>query len=555
MKIVLGWSILVITLIQAQPVVRQIDDIIRYQEQKKIFETQNKERQTTSPIYTEIQSIPLSQENNVSSACIQLDKIDTDAITLIEKKELSRVIHPYIHHCDTMQSINTMVKKINNIYIKKAYVTSRAYIKPQDISKGILIISAMEGKIEDVKGKDISTALVFPFIKHKYLNLRDLEVGIEQLNRLQSIKAIMSINPGKKEGYSQILMRGEKVGSVIHGNFGINNYGTSKSGRYQLNGSLGWDNPLGINDLLTINLNTTNKQDKKNSSIGNSISYALPIGKSYLELSYSKFKYNQIVNGLNVDYESRGESENFQVKLEYKLFHTKTQRGKFDFSLLRKKNNNYLAGVFLDTSSNKLSVLQLGYTHSYTGVNWDGYMTVQYHRGLKWFGAKSGSEAKPTFHKYTLDISYNKRFKGAGVPVHYNFSFHGQYAKQGIIGSEQIGIGGPYSVRGFRNEGQLSGNKGFYIRNELSLNKTLKQGSFNPYFALDWGVVGKNRQSYGGHIVGAAVGVRANYHNFSLDVFKSMPIVDSNKITFKTNGDEIRKTYDGFVGFAISYRF
>ena len=555
MKIVLGWSILVITLVQAQPIVRQIDDITRYQEQKKIFEAQKKERQTSSPIYTEVQSIPLSQENNVSNACIQIEKIDIEHITLINRTELDQLIKPYLHRCDTMNDINTLVKKINNIYIEKAYVTSRAYIKPQDMSKGLLVISSMEGKIEFVKGEGVSTALVFPFVERGYLNLRDLETGVEQLNRLQSVQATMGINPGREEGFSQILMTGKKVGSVIHGTLGINNYGTQKSGKYQLNGSLGWDNPLGINDLLTINLNTTNKQDKENNSLGNSVSYALPIGKSYLELSYSKFKYNQIVNGLNIDYESKGESENFQAKLEYKLFHTKRQRGKFDFSLLRKKNDNYLAGVFLDTSSNKLSVLQLGYTHSYTGIDWDGYMTVKYHRGLKWFGAKSGSAAKPIFHKYTLDISYNKKLKGTGVPARYNFSFHGQYAKQGIIGSEQIGIGGPYSVRGFKNEGQLSGNKGFYIRNELSLNQTLKHGSFNPYFALDWGVVSKNRQSYGGHIVGAAIGARLNYYNFSLDFFKSIPIVDSNKITFKPNGDEVRKTNDGFAGFTLSYRF
>ena len=540
--------------LSSQPVDRQINDIIRYQEQKKIYEEQNKAREISAPIYTQVEKIPL-QKSNISSACIHIKKIDTQQITLIDRKKLDQLIKPYLHRCDTMDDINTLVKKINNIYIEDAYVTSRAYIKPQDMSKGLLVLSAMEGKIESVKGKGVSTVLVFPFVERGYLNLRDLETRVEQLNRLQSMQVIMGINPGEEEGFSQILMTGKKIDSFIHGTLGLNNYGTQKSGKYQLNGSLGWDNPLGVNDLLTINLNTTNKQDKENNSLGNSVSYALPIGKSYLELSYSKFKYSQIVNGLNIDYESKGESESFQVKLEYKLFHTKRARGRLDFSLLRKKNDNYLAGVFLDTSSNKLFIFQLGYTYSYTGMDWDGYMTVKYHRGIKWFGAKSGSATKPTFHKYTLDISYNKDFKDTGIPARYNFSFHGQYAKQGIIGSEQIGIGGPYSVRGFKNEGQLSGNKGFYIRNELSLNKKLKHGSFSPYFALDWGVVSKNEQSYGGHIVGAAVGTRLNYNSFTLDFFKSIPIADSNKVTFKPNGDEVRKTNKGFAGFSLSYRF
>lgn len=551
MKIILGINMFMFVFLQAEPINRQIEDITRYQNQKKIYEEQSRKRQVSAPIYTEVGTIPLGQGINASTACLNLQDINVKDITLISREELNVIIKPYLNRCDTMEDINNLVKQINNKYIEKAYVTSRAYIKPQDMSQGLLKLSVMEGKVEVVKGEGVSTTLIFPFIEREYLNLRDLEMGIEQLNRLQSMQATMKINPGEEEGYSQILMVGEKVGSVIHGSLGVNNYGTSKSGKYQLNGSLGWDNPLGINDLFTINLNTTNKQDKENTLIGNSIGYSLPIGKTYLEFSYSKFKYNQIVNGLNLDYESKGESENLQAKLEYKLFHTKTQKGKFDFSLLRKKNDNYLAGVFLDTSSNKLTVMQLGYIHNYTGQTWDGYATIKYHRGLNWFGAKSGSNSKPTFNKYTLDLSYSKQ----GMPSRYNLSFHGQYAKQGIIGSEQIGMGGPYSVRGFKSEGQISGNTGLYIRNELSLVQVFNKGSFSPYMALDYGIVSHNAQSYGGHILGVVIGARLNMYNFSLDIFMSRPIIDSNKITFQPNGDEVRKINNGFAGFSLSYRF
>jgi len=542
-------------LAKPESISRQIDDITRYQDQKNIYKEQIKESKASAPIYTDLQKIPLKQLGNGSKACLQIDEIIIQDITLISKKELDIITKPYLHKCDTMDEINTMVKKINNLYIEKAYVTSRAYIKPQDISKGNLTIAAMEGKIEFVTGKGIHTKLVYPFIEGDNLNLRDLEVGIEQLNRLQSMQATMGINPGEQKGYSQIVIQGKKVGSVVHGNLGVNNYGTNKSGKYQLSGSLGWDNPLGINDLLTLNLNTTNKQDKGNNSLGNSVSYALPVGRSYLEFSYSKFKYNQVVEGYSTDYDSKGTSETFQAKIEHKLFHNKKEKGKFDFSFLRKKNDNYLAGVFLDTSSNKLSIAKLGYTHNYTSKTWDGYATLNYYRGLDWFNATSGSKAKPTFNKFTLDLSYNKKFPINLIPTQYNLSFHGQYAKEGIIGSEQIGVGGPYSVRGFKNEGQLSGNKGFYIRNELSFNKKFEDGFISPYIGLDYGRINENKQSYGGHILGAGIGARIGYKNFSLDIFTTKPIVDSNEITYKQNGDEVRNSMDGFTGINLSFRF
>ena len=542
-------------LLQAAPIIRQIDDITRYQEQKKIYEAQTKERQTVASIYTELKAIPLSRDDDSSQACINIESIDIQNVTRIDKKVLNGLMKPYLHRCDTMHDINTLVKKINNVYIEKAYVTSRAYIKPQDLSKGHLVIVAMEGKVESISGRDISTALIFPFMEGEVLNLRDLEMGLEQLNRLQSVQATMQINPGKEEGFSHILVTGKKTGSAIHGSLGVNNYGTIKSGKYQFSGSFGWDNPLDINDLLTINLNTTDKQDNENNSLGNSISYGLPIGRTYLEFIYSRFDYDQIVNGLNVDYPSNGENETFQIKSEYKLFHTKTQKGKFDLSLLRKKNDNYLAGVYLETSSNTLTILQFSYTHHFSGATWDGYGTFRYNRGLDWFGAKTGSSSDPTFNKYTLDLSYNKRINSEGVPAFYNFSFYGQYAKQGIVGSEQIGIGGPYSVRGFKNEGQISGNKGFYIRNELAFSQKYTKGTISPYFALDYGVVSKNEESYGGHIVGLAFGARFNFYDWSLDVFQSIPVIDSNKITYTPNGDEVRKTNNGFAGFSLSYRF
>ncbi|GIT98152.1 ShlB/FhaC/HecB family hemolysin secretion/activation protein [Sulfurovum sp. TSL1] len=555
LRLYIGTLLLQTHFLQALPIPKQVDDILRYEEQKKIYEEQTKARETPEAIYTELTPIPLSQESNATQACIRIESIDTTEITLIDKEVLEALKEPYLHRCDTMHDINTLVKKINNIYIEKAYITSRAYIKLQDLSEGHLVIAAMEGKVESVRGNNISTGLVFPFIKNEFLNLRDLETGLEQLNRLQSMQATMSINPGKEEGFSQVEIKGKKIGSALHGSLGANNYGTVKSGKYQFSGSVGWDNPLGINDLLTLNLNTTDKQDSDNNSLGNSISYGLPVGRAYLEFIYSRFEYDQIVNGLNREYLSNGESEAFQIRSEYKLFHTKTQRGKFDLSLLRKENDNYLAGVYLDTSSSTLTILQLSYTHHYSGAAWDGYATLKYHRGLDWMGAKTGSLADATFDKTTLDLSYSKQYKNAFLPLFYHFSFYGQYAQQGIVGSEQIGIGGPYSVRGFENESQISGNRGFYLRNELATHKAYAKGTVSPYLALDYGVVSRNEESYGGHIVGAAVGCRVTFDQWSLDLSRSFPLIDSNEVTYATNGDEIRKTNDGLTGFSLSYRF
>ena len=132
------------------------------------------------------------------------------------------------------------------------------------------------------------------------------------------------------------------------------------------------------------------------------------------------------------------------------------------------------------------------------------------------------------FNKYTLDLNLNKRFNLKKIPLSYNSSLHAQYAKEGLIGTEYIGVGGPYSVRGFKNEYALSGNSGLYLRNDLSSSKAFRWGMFSAYLALDYGYVDKNEYSNGGDIVGSAIGARFNLKGFLVDVYKSHPLKDSN---------------------------
>lgn len=534
----------------------QIEGIQRLQAEKHIFEAQQEHRQDNKPpVYTQLQKQML-KHGSASGKCIHIHSIDTHAVTRISALTLKRIKKRYLNRCDTIDDLQNLMTEINNVYIEKAYITSRAYLKAQNISSGHLVVSAMEGKIESIIGEGVQTALVFPFAHGSYLNLRDLEVGIEQLSRLQSIQASMALVPGEKEGYSKVLIKGQKTGFPVHGSLGVNNYGTAKSGKYQLSGSLSWDNPLGLNDLLSFSANTTNKQDPHNRSRGYSFRYGFPVGRAYLEYSYSRFKYDQVVNGLNKDYNSNGISKSHQLKMEYKLFHTKKQKGALELSLTRKRNDNYLAGVYLNTSSSVLTIARMAYTHSFTGKTWDGYATLTYHKGLNILGAKTGTKASPSFSKLTLDVSYNKKLlEETNASLLYNFSLHGQYAKADILGSEQMGAGGPYSVRGFKSAGQISGNKGFYVRNELTLNQRFALGTFSPYVALDFAKIAHNKQSHGGHILGGALGVRMQLKSFSLDVFKSFPVVDSNKVTYKPNGDKVVKRNNGFLGLSLSYRF
>ncbi|WP_232011461.1 ShlB/FhaC/HecB family hemolysin secretion/activation protein [Moritella yayanosii] len=532
---------------QINKIKQKLHSQTRYEEQKKRFnELQSQKKEPLTP-YSEVISIPMLQSDKTGAGCIETKVIDVSSITILDSSDVEKVIKPFLNRCNSMVSINNLINSISNLYIANSYVTSRAFMKPQNMADGVLVISSMESKIDDLISEGINTDLVFPFIQGQYLNLRDLEVGIEQLNRLRSMQATMAIKPGKEETYSNIIITGQRISPSWYGSVSVNNFGTSKSGKYQISGSLSYENIFDINDVISINANTTDQQSSKNNSIGSGISYAFPISRSYLKVGYSEFSYDQTIAGLNDIYDSKGDTKTFDLSLDYKLFHRKSTNGKLGLSLQRKKNENYLQDLLLKTSSSSLSIIQLGYTHNYSSDDSNGHFIFKYHHGLPWFNADSAEHTSPEFNKYTLDLSYSKRFKlSPQRTLLYDLSLHGQYANKDIIGSEQIGVGGPYSVRGFKGEYALSGNKGGYIRNELSLFQQIKQAVMSPYLALDYGRVSENERSYGGYMLGAAIGIRLHYADAALDLYKSLPVLDSNEQDMNNNG---------FFGATLNYNF
>ena len=550
------FSLLAVVVLQAFPVGKVLTDPLRYDTQRRIYETQQHEaKRSKSKIYTPLAQYPLKERED-NATCVMLKQIDTGAITLVDKSRLQAVVAPHLNRCNTMTDIQNLIRQINNLYIESAYITSMAYLRPQDIASGKLLISAVEGKIEGVEGKGVRPDLVFWDAEDKPLNLRELETGIEQLNRLESKTVTMALEPGSETGYSKVVLEGRQNGFPLHGTLSVNNFGTEASGRVQLSGVLHWEDPLGWNDLLTLNLNTTDKQESSNRSLGSSIGYAIPVGRAYVQLGYYRFDYTQIVKGLNKDYLSEGKSRNVMLRVDYKLFHNAKSRGGCFVALKRKRNDNSMAGVFLENSSSVLSVLQAGYTHMASGETWHGYATFTYHKGMPWFGATGGAFAEPTFDKATLSLLFSQKWFGETAhPVNYSFSFYGQLAPERIIATEQIGIGGPYSVRGFRNEDQLSGNNGFYLRNEWSVTYPVSSFFFSPFISLDYGVVEENDYSYGGRIVGIGIGFRLHEKRWMLSLSASKSVSDSNHVTYRPNGDMIVKDDRPFLGLELTYRF
>lgn len=480
----------------------------------------------------------LTQDKN-ETACFLTKSIILKNVTLLSSNEQNQSIYPYIGKCNGIKSLNTLANILTNRYIDKGYITSRVYLVPQDISGGTVEFYALEGKIAHVVSDNSKTSTAFIGLDGEPLHLGDLESSIEQVNRLRSNKTTMNLVPAREEGSTDIILNSQET-LPFFSSLGMNNYGSDATGKFQLYGGFVWENFFGFSDILSINMNTTDKQQTGKKSFGNSYTYSIPLGKWLWEASLSRFTYSQTISGLNDSYISYGESEVYSLTTTYKLFHTRTQNVELNTQMAQKKTLSKIEGAVIDASTYNLSVGKAGVKHVYRQPSWEMYSLIDYYHGLNPFNPTTDGSLKHDFSKWTLSLGGTKYFE-VSLPITYQFSGYAQYTNDLLYSVEQISIGGSYSVRGYQSK-NISGDSGWYARNDL-LFQTSEY--LSGYLAYDIGHIKSGIDTAGGTLTSATFGIRAHYRSIDMDLYHAIPLSSPDK-TFDT---------DPFIGISISSNF
>lgn len=129
------------------------------------------------------------------------------------------------------------------------------------------------------------------------------------------------------------------------------------------------------------------------------------------------------------------------------------------------------------------------------------------------------------FGKFKLGFGYLLAFSIANTDMQFSTQFNGQRAQQALYGSEQVLIGGIYSIRGFRNN-TPSGDHGWTSRNEVAMQPSLSLGPVTLpvrfYLGLDAGGVSNRAPGVpGGRLVGMAVGLSTSWAGVFIDLFNA----------------------------------
>jgi hemolysin activation/secretion protein len=273
-------------------------EIIQRQEQDRIQRDQEEaRRQSDSVNGMDTRSLlPKIEVPRINAACHQITAIVINDAPHLSDGLKKQIADEFSGRCLNVGDIEVILTKITKYYIDRGFIAVRAYLPAQDLSKGILQILVVEGKvekitIEDGNGGSISTGNVFPGVVGALLNLRDLEQGIEQINRLGSNNAKLDIQPGEKPGESTVLVRNQPQ-SRFHLYASVDNQGQESTGKIQTGITGSVDNLLGFNDFISMTHRESTPGDQSRKYSGSdSLNFNIPFGYSTLSLGSSRSKY------------------------------------------------------------------------------------------------------------------------------------------------------------------------------------------------------------------------------------------------------------------------
>lgn len=467
--------------------------------------------------------------------CREIREIVLIGVTLISKTQQNQLIQPYLNRCLTASDIEALLGNVIKAYIERGNIAARPYIRAQDLSSGRLEILVVEGKVESIllndgDQKSINLSTAFPWVVGQPLNLRDIEQGLDQINRLASNSATMEILPGATAGDSVIAIA-NKPAFPLGFSLSADNLGSESTGKDQLGATLNFDNPLSLNDFFTMTRRESLTPDRsKRVSIMDSVYYSVPFGYALFSLSYNDSNYRTPVKLLSgTMLKSTGNSESVTAKLDWVGYRDQVQKLTESIAITQKENKNFLEGQLLEVSSRKLVILDLD-------LAWNRFfeagtlnLGLGYSRGVKMLGAlRDTPDLRPDSpraqgEKFRYSASLFVPFKLGGVSASFSSQFSGQYALDPLYGSEQLLIGSYYTVRGFVKN-SLSGDRAHYVRNEVALALPIDHITLRPYVGLDYGRVQAFRNTPAGELWGVAAGFRISSKYVNGDIAVVQPL-------------------------------
>lgn len=445
---------------------------------------------------------------------------------------VQKYLDAYRGQCIGQDGLRLLAHRTSDLILAHGYITSRVVIPEQNLATGKLRVVLLAGTVGAVRfapgsaPADWQNAL--PIKPGDVLNLRAIEQGLEQLKRVPSQEAKIDIAPGAQPGTSDLMLsisRGKSWRLIAN----LDDSGSYDTGKEQGGLTLAIDQPLGINDLLSIGYtHSVGDYDHVKGTHGGNFSYSVPWRDWTFSLTSSNYTYRQSVFGSLQTFAYTGSSRSTAFSATRLLHRDARSRTSLEMTIATRHEHSYVDSVEVQTQRRKITSAELALIQRrYIGAS-QLDLRLAYRWGVPWMGGQwqPSVDGGPT-NRYgvtVFDGSLSTPFSMLGTPWLWLSELHAQATGDRLYAEDYITLGGRYTVRGYDGNTVLGGNHGAYWRNTLNL--PIGSSGVVVYGGIDAGHVGGEApRNYGSHsLSGVVTGVRGSRWGLSWDLFAGWPL-------------------------------
>jgi hemolysin activation/secretion protein len=394
----------------------------------------------------------------------------------IPVSDLNAVLKNYINNNLSFTQLQAAAAVVSELYRDRGWLV-RAFLPSQDITNGTVTVQIIEARLGGVKidnqSKHISTETIRSWLDkniplNTLLSLNHLDRALLLINDLPGVTIVGDLQRGNNPGETILAVKVTDK-PIIYGQVGVDNYGDPSTGNVRTTASVSVNGALGFNEQLTVYGLYTDGTDYGR------VSLTAPVGRDGLRMGINgSFMNYRVINPAFTDLHANGEARTAGFESSYPIIRSRQQ----NLFVLGNYNHNdfYNTNINGTSSQYNTNTFQLGLS----GNRIDGF-------GI---GAVSTGSLMMTFGQVNLNASPSQLADGIGpqteggfTKLRYSFnrqqtvfrdfsvygSISGQGANKNLDVSEQLYMGGPYSVRAY-TMGQGASTQGNLTTLELRMN-------------------------------------------------------------------------------------
>ncbi|MGB3695475.1 MAG: ShlB/FhaC/HecB family hemolysin secretion/activation protein [Spirulinaceae cyanobacterium] len=491
---------------------------------------------------------------------IQVQRFEVIGSSVFSQEEFNELLKEFTEEPISFAELLRTQDKITQYYFEQGYITSGAFVPPQELADGVVQIQVIEGRVDEVVIEGLQR------LKPSYIRSR-IELGSQtplNQNRLFEALQLLQLDPriatlavelaaGSRPGVSVLIVSIEE-NDGFSGQLTLDNQRSPSVGTFRRRLQASHNNLLGYGDTLSVGYTNTD-----GSNALDDFNYIFPINprNGTVGFRHSRTRTNIIEEPFNIlDIQSK--SLSYELTYRQPLKQTPTEE--------------FAVGVTVSRQESATTLLEIPFPLT-EGADNNGELKISAMRFFQEYTARSSQEVFALRSQFSFGVGLLNSTINEDAPDSNFFSWRGQaqylrlltpdtilllrgdlqLADQSLVSLEQFSIGGAATVRGYRQDSLLADN-GLFASAEVRFPiLRIPNWETNLQLApfMDFGTVWNNRNSASNlatsTLTSVGLGLRLGVgDDFSAQLDWGIPLVDLN-----SSGDSLQ---ENGIYFSINYQ-